>query len=333
MGAPPRVARLVQRAVHGGCDNPAAIPGLRRELAGRLAQRARVCAPRAEREQRAADGTRKWLVRTGAGLLVETVLLDDGGRRTLCLSSQAGCALGCDFCSTGRMGLSGNLGTADIVGQLRLVRGILAREGDGGRIGNVVFMGMGEPLHNFDAVVAAIQLFVDDYGYGLSRRRVTLSTLGLVPQLRRLAEHAHPALAVSLHAPDDALRNRLVPINRKYPIAMLLDAVRHYLAQLPSARRHVMIEYCLMHGCNDSPQQATALAGLLRGLACKINLIPFNPFPGAGYARPPSWAVGRFAARLRNGGFTATIRTTRGGRIDAACGQLAGAIPLIKAAL
>ena len=285
-------------------------------------------------EQVALDGTIKWLFDVGRGDAVETVFIPEAERGTLCISSQAGCAVNCRFCATGHQGFSRNLSTAEIVAQLWHAEFALrARLGlaPGERaITNVVMMGMGEPLQNYGALVPALRIMLDDHGYGLSRRRVTVSTSGVVPMIDRLRDDCPVALAVSLHAPDDALRDDLVPLNRKYPIAELLDSARRYLDRAP--RDFITFEYCMLDGVNDSPAQAEALLALLRGdegragVPCKINLIPFNPFPASGLKRSPADRVAEFAAVLQQGGIVTTVRKTRGDDIAAACGQLAGEV-------
>jgi 23S rRNA (adenine2503-C2)-methyltransferase len=280
----------------------------------------------------AADGTRKWLLDVGAGNAVEMVYIPEDDRGTLCISSQAGCALDCAFCSTGKQGFNRNLTTAEIVGQLwhanraLLADGISAPWVAQGRapITNVVLMGMGEPLANYDCVVSSLRLFLDDNAYGLSRRRVTLSTSGLVPALDRLREDCPVALAVSLHAGNDPLRDRLVPINRKYPLAQLLAACLRYLDRAP--RDFVTFEYVMLDGVNDAPEQALELARLVRDVPCKFNLIPWNPFPGAAFRTSPRVRILAFQKALMDAGFVTTIRKTRGEDIDAACGQLAGRV-------
>jgi 23S rRNA (adenine2503-C2)-methyltransferase len=269
------------------------------------------------------DGTRKWVMRVANGNCVETVLIPERGRNTLCVSSQVGCMLDCSFCSTGKQGFNGNLDASDIVGQLWLANEELREQGEA--VTNVVLMGMGEPLLNFDNVIVATNLMMEDLAFGLSKRRVTISTAGVVPAIHRLAEHTDVALAVSLHAPNDALRDELVPINRKYPIESLLAACRKYLAGL-GPHRSVTIEYTLLKGVNDTRAHARELAALLRDLRCKINLIPFNPFPGSGYERPDTDAVRAFQTSLLNAGYATMLRTTRGDDIDAACGQLIGQV-------
>ncbi len=284
-------------------------------------------------EHVSTDGTIKWLFDVGAGNAVETVYIPEDDRGTLCISSQAGCAVGCRFCSTGHQGFSRNLGAGEILAQLwhaehQLRASAAARTGSGANervITNVVMMGMGEPLQNYAALVPALRVMLDDHAYGLSRRRVTVSTSGVVPMIDRLREDCPVALAVSLHAPDDELRNHLVPLNRKYPIAELLDACNRYLEAAP--RDFITFEYCMLDGVNDSTEQAIALAQLLRGrVPCKINLIPFNPFPQSGLTCSPRDRVVAFAHRLQDAGIVTTIRKTRGDDIDAACGQLAGAV-------
>lgn len=276
-----------------------------------------------------ADGTHKWLFDVGGGNAVETVFIPEDDRGTLCVSSQAGCAVGCRFCSTGHQGFSRNLTTGEILAQLwqaehhlRARLGLAAGER---AITNVVMMGMGEPLQNYAALVPALKVMLDDHAYGLSRRRVTVSTSGVVPMIDRLAEDCPVALAVSLHAADDTLRDSLVPLNRKYPIDELLSACQRYLAAAP--RDFITFEYCMLDGVNDSPDDARRLLSLLKDrLHCKLNLIPFNPFPESGLLRSPRERVSAFARLLNDGGIVTTVRKTRGDDIDAACGQLAGEV-------
>jgi len=279
--------------------------------------------------QDSADGTIKWLFDVGDGNAVETVFIPEEDRGTLCISSQAGCAVGCRFCSTGHQGFSRNLTTGEILAQLWHAEHFLRRHLKRGErvITNVVMMGMGEPLQNYHALVPALRAMLDDHGYGLSRRRVTVSTSGVVPMIDRLAQDCPVALAVSLHAPNDALRDDLVPLNRKYPIAELLDACLRYLPAAP--RDFITFEYCMLDGVNDQPEHARELLALLkqhgeRGVPCKINLIPFNPFPDSGLTCSPRAVVQRFGQMLNEGGVVTTVRKTRGDDIDAACGQLAG---------
>ena len=324
---------------------------LAKDFRAQLAQCAEVRVPQITELQVSADGTRKWKLEADASQAFEMVYIPEPGRGTLCISSQVGCALDCSFCSTAQQGFNRNLTTAEIVGQVWLAaRELEAAVGAGaeedaqpeeplldaaidtqvitplsGRIiSNVVLMGMGEPLANFRNVVPALSIMLDDFGFDLSRRRVTLSTSGLVPQMYKLAEVSNVALAVSLHAPNDALRNELVPINRKHPISELLAACWHYLDEQNG--RSVTFEYVMLDGVNDSPGQARELVRLLRGHPAKLNLIPFNPFPGTRYRRSPLAVIQRFRDELIRGGVLATIRRTRGDDIDAACGQLAGRV-------
>ncbi len=279
--------------------------------------------PRAVSRRQSPDGTIKWVVRVANGNCVETVLIPDRGRNTLCVSSQVGCVLDCSFCATGKQGFNGNLGTTDIIGQIWLANEEL--RGRGESVSNVVFMGMGEPLLNLDAVLRAANLMMDDLAFGLSKRRVTISTAGVVPAIHALCGRSDVSLAVSLHAPNDALRNRLVPLNRKYPIAELLAACDRYVRGLGD-RRVLTMEYTLLKGVNDSLAQARELAELLRSVRCKINLIPFNPFPAAGYERPQPERVDAFRKTLMDAGLATMLRATRGDAIDAACGQLTGVV-------
>jgi 23S rRNA (adenine2503-C2)-methyltransferase len=308
---------------------------LAKPLREKLAACATIAAPAVVSDATAADGTRKWLLDVGNGNAVESVFIPEAGRGTLCVSSQAGCALDCRFCSTGKQGFSRNLSTAEIIGQLRVASRALARDAGAAKtqgaapaderiISNVVMMGMGEPLANFDNVVGAMRLMLDDYAYGLSRRRVTLSTSGIVPAIDRLRDACPVALAVSLHAPNDALRDALVPINRKYPLAELLAACRRYLDRAP--RDFITFEYVMLDGVNDGVEHARELVQLVRDLPCKFNLIPFNPFPNSGFRRSPREAIRRFAEILISAGLVVTTRKTRGDDIDAACGQLAGRV-------
>ena len=320
---PYRAKQLLRWIHHAGADDFAAMSDIAKALRERLATVATIEAPKVRLDTTAGDGTRKWLLDVGTGNAIETVFIPEPARGTLCVSSQAGCALECSFCSTGRQGFNRNLTTAEIIGQLWLAnRALRAATGTERPITNVVLMGMGEPLANFDNVVPAMQLMLDDAAYGLSRRRVTLSTSGLVPAIDRLADACPVALAVSLHAPNDALRNELVPINSKYPIRALLAACVRYLEKAP--RNFVMFEYVMLDGVNDTRAHARELAALVADVPCKVNLIPFNPFPNSGYARSTPEAVERFRNTLVGAGVTTTIRKTRGDDIDAACGQLAG---------
>ncbi len=275
------------------------------------------------------DGTIKWLFDVGDGNAVESVFIPEDDRGTLCVSSQAGCAVGCRFCSTGHQGFSRNLSTAEILAQLWFAEHFLRKHlhTEERVISNVVMMGMGEPLQNYSALIPALKTMLDDHGYGLSRRRVTVSTSGVVPMIDRLAQDCPVALAVSLHAPTDALRDPLVPLNRKYPIDELMQACVRYLEHAP--RDFITFEYCMLDGVNDQPEHAQALIELVRrharaGLRCKFNLIPFNPFPASGLKRSPQPQVQAFAKALLDAGLVTTVRKTRGDDIDAACGQLAG---------
>ena len=323
---PYRASQVMKWIYHSGVADIDAMTDISKTLRRRLQDTAEVRAPGFVPLRRAADGVVKWLAYTDRGQAVETVLIPDGGRRnTLCISSQVGCVLDCSFCATGKQGFNGNLDRAEIVGQVWQAAQHLAATGDTRGITNVVFMGMGEPLFNFDAVVDAVDVLMDHLAFGISKRRVTVSTAGVVPRIYDLAARTDVSLAVSLHAPRDELRNELVPINRKYPIAELLAACRHYLGRI-GPRRTITIEYTLIEGVNDSADDARDLARALRGLRCKVNLIPFNPFPNdaRGYRRPSADRVLRFQSHLLDAGFAAMVRTTRGDDIDAACGQLTG---------
>ncbi|MCX8003782.1 MAG: 23S rRNA (adenine(2503)-C(2))-methyltransferase RlmN [Burkholderiaceae bacterium] len=318
-------ARQLARWIHQrGAGSFDAMTDLAKSLRGKLAQRAEIVAPAVLRDTTAADGTRKWLLDVGGGNAVEAVFIPEDDRGTLCVSTQAGCAMGCAFCATGAQGFSRNLTTAEIVGQLWLAEHAL-RRADGERaISNVVLMGMGEPLQNLDAVVPALRLMLDDHGYGLSRRRVTVSTSGLVRQMDKLAELCPVALAVSLHAPNDELRDRLVPLNRKHPLRELMAACRRYLRVAP--RDFITFEYVMLDGINDRDEHARALIALVADVPCKFNLIPFNPFPGSALRRSSPQRIRAFAQILTEAGIVTTTRRTRGDDIDAACGQLAGAV-------
>src|SRR5581483_7550609 len=293
----------------------------------KLAREAVVRAPRVVSDTTAEDGTRKWLLDIGADNAIESVFIPEAARGTLCVSTQAGCTLACGFCSTGRQGFNRNLGVGEIVGQLwlasRSLDGAAGADGER-RITNVVMMGMGEPLLNFEPTVAALGLMLDGDAYGLSRRRVTVSTSGIVPMIDRLRDECPVALAVSLHAPNDALRDRLMPINRKYPLAELLDACNRYLERAP--RDFITFEYVMLRGVNDGEDHARELIGIAQRVPCKINLIPFNPFPDSGFERSPRETIRRFQETLNAAGVVTTTRKTRGDEIDAACGQLAGQI-------
>jgi len=325
-GEKPFRARQVLRWIYqSGESDFDAMSDLAKSLREKLKQIACVEAPKVMREELSDDGTRKWLFDMGAGNAVETVYIPEADRGTLCVSTQAGCALECAFCSTGRQGFSRNLSTAEIVGQLWWANRQLGKGNeDNWQISNVVLMGMGEPLLNFDHTVSALRLMLDDHAYGLSRRRVTVSTSGIVPAMDRLRDECPVALAVSLHAPNDALRDELVPINRKYPLRELLAACRRYLEKAP--RDFITFEYVLLDGVNDSAEQAHELVRLVRDVPCKFNLIPFNPFPQTHYRRSKPEAIRRFRDMLMQAGIVATTRRTRGDDIAAACGQLAGVV-------
>jgi 23S rRNA (adenine2503-C2)-methyltransferase len=298
---------------------------LGKDFRRRLSECAEVRVPEIAATQISADGTRKWLLKLDGGQAIEMVFIPEPGRGTLCISSQVGCAMDCTFCSTAQQGFNRNLDVAEIMGQVWLANRELGYSPDGDRvITNVVFMGMGEPLANYRNVVPAAELMMDDLGLDLSRRRVTISTSGLVPQMRRIAAETNVALAVSLHAPNDELRSQLVPINRRHPIAELLDACWHYVERQNA--RNVTFEYVMLDGVNDRAGHARELAALLRGRPAKLNLLPFNTFPGTVYRRSPEAAIERFRDLLIKGGVLATIRRTRGDDIDAACGQLVGRV-------
>ncbi|WP_019589435.1 MULTISPECIES: bifunctional tRNA (adenosine(37)-C2)-methyltransferase TrmG/ribosomal RNA large subunit methyltransferase RlmN [unclassified Thioalkalivibrio] len=326
-GEPRFRATQVAKWIHqGGVTEFDAMTNVSRKLRERLAREAEIRPPEVALEKTSDDGTVKWVLRLPDGNAIETVYIPDSGRGTLCVSSQVGCALDCTFCSTAQQGFNRNLTSAEIIGQVWLaMQRLPAPEGRPRAVTNVVMMGMGEPLANFDAVVPALQLMTDDNAYGLSRRRVTVSTSGLVPALDRLAGHTDVALALSLHAPNDELRDRLVPINRKYPIAPLIDACRRYV-EATGSHSGVTVEYVLLAGVNDRPEHARELAALLRELPCKLNLIPFNPFPGAPFDRPSEADIERFERLLQKAGYVTTVRRTRGDDIDAACGQLVGQV-------
>lgn len=302
---------------------------LAKSLREKLKVQAHVAALPIISQQISKDGTIKWLFDVGGGDAVETVFIPEDDRGTLCVSSQAGCAVGCRFCSTGHQGFSRNLTTAEILAQLWFAEHFLRKYLNQNErvISNVVMMGMGEPLQNYNALVPALKAMLDDHGYGLSRRRVTVSTSGVVPMMTRLSQDCPVALAVSLHAPNDALRDNLVPLNRKYPLDELLAECTHYLGKAP--RDFITFEYCMLQGVNDQPEHAQQLVQLIRrhaaqGLRCKFNLIPFNPFKESGLLRSDDATVAKFAETLIQAGFVTTVRKTRGDDIDAACGQLAG---------
>lgn len=330
IGQKPFRATQLARWIHRYCcDDFDAMTNLAKEFRARLKDLAYIKAPSIIREHKSADGTRKWLFDVGNGNAVEAVFIPEDDRGTLCISTQAGCAMGCLFCSTGKQGFNRNLTTGEIVGQLWTAERELRREAgitdpNDRVISNVVLMGMGEPLQNLDNVIPALRIFLDDNGYGLSRRRVTVSTSGLVRQMDKLGEAVPVALAVSLHAPDDALRDKLMPVNKKHPLEELLAACRRYLKVAP--RDFITFEYLLLGGINDTPEQARALVKLVKTVPCKFNLIPFNPFPDSDLKQPEREKVLAFAKILNDAGIVTTVRKTRGDDIAAACGQLAGEV-------
>lgn len=311
-----------------GVDNFDEMTNISKDLRNKLSGLAEVRAPEVIQQLDSADGTRKFLIRVTGGSAVEAVLIPDGDRGTLCVSSQVGCSLDCSFCSTGKQGFNRDLTAAEIIGQVWIAAKSYGQFGEKRPriITNVVMMGMGEPLLNFDNVVDSMNLMMHDNCYGISKRRVTLSTSGVVPALDKLGEVTDVCLAISLHAPNDELRNELVPINKKYPIAMLLDSAQRYIDGLPDNHRKITIEYTLIRNFNDRPHHAYELAELLKDIPVKINLIPFNPFDQSDYERVSNNSLKNFQDILIKAGYTATIRTTRGDDIDAACGQLAGSV-------
>ena len=331
LGAKPFRARQLMKWIYRrGAADFSSMTDLAQQFRAQLEEIAEITVPQIVTEQRSKDGTRKWMLRMDQVQGIETVYIPEPDRGTLCISSQVGCAMDCTFCATAQQGFNRNLSAAEIVGQvwlaqreLALASGTAVGEGDR-KITNVVFMGMGEPLANYRNVLPAMRIFLDDLGYDLSRRRVTLSTSGLVPQIYKLAEECNVALAVSLHAPNDELRDELVPINRKHKIAELLEACWHYIDQQNG--RSITFEYVMLDGVNDLPEHARQLAGLMRGRPAKLNLIPFNVFPGTHYRRSAPAAILKFRDILNDHGVIATIRKTRGDDIDAACGQLAGKV-------
>ena len=325
MGEKPFRAQQVQKWVHQrGVTAFDDMTDLGKVLRQRLAESAVVQIPEVVDTFHSSDGCIKWIIRVASGSLVETVYIPEAGRGTLCISSQAGCSLDCSFCATGKQGFDSNLGADEIIGQLWIANAELRRETGAQRvITNVVMMGMGEPLLNFENVIEALSLMMSDYAYGLSKRKVTISTSGVVPAIRKLKFHTDASLAISLHAPNDALRSEIMPINRRYPIAELLEAVSDYMASLPD-RRVPVIEYTLIRGVNDHKAHARELAELLADFPCKINLIPFNPFELSDYQAPSANVIGNFRQILQRAGYTVTVRTTRAEDIAAACGQLVG---------
>ncbi|WP_050453096.1 23S rRNA (adenine(2503)-C(2))-methyltransferase RlmN [Candidatus Burkholderia verschuerenii] len=334
LGEKPFRAKQLQRWIHQyGAEDFDGMTDLAKSLREKLKGRANMAMPDIICDHVSTDGTRKWLIDVGNGNAVETVFIPEETRGTLCVSSQAGCAVNCRFCSTGKQGFSRNLTTGEIIGQLRMAEFALRKSygrevggpGKGERVvTNVVMMGMGEPLLNYDAVVPVMRLMLDDNAYGLSRRRVTLSTSGVVPMMDRLGADLPVALAVSLHAPNDPLRDMLVPLNKKYPLRELMAACQRYLKVAP--RDFITFEYCMLDGVNDTEQHARELLAVTRDVPCKFNLIPFNPFPESGLMRSKNEQIKRFAQILMDAGIVTTVRKMRGDDIDAACGQLAGEV-------
>ncbi|WP_274571219.1 23S rRNA (adenine(2503)-C(2))-methyltransferase RlmN [Neisseria leonii] len=326
MGEKPFRAKQVMRWIHqGGAENFDEMSDLAKTLRAKLNEQAEVGVPALMTAQQSRDGTRKWLLDVGTGNGVETVFIPEAERGTLCISSQVGCALECTFCSTGRQGFNRNLSTAEIIGQLWWANKALGVTPKNERvISNVVMMGMGEPLANYDNVVSALSIMLDDHGYGLSRRRVTVSTSGMVPQMDRLKEDMPVALAVSLHASNDKVRDEIVPLNKKYPLKTLMAACQRYLVKAP--RDFVTFEYVMLDGVNDHAAHARELVELVKDTPCKFNLIPFNPFPHSGYERSSNKNIHVFKEILMEAGLVTTVRKTRGDDIDAACGQLAGQV-------
>ena len=325
---PFRASQILKWIHQLGVDDFDQMTNLSKPLRERLKQVAEIRAPEVVSQQDSTDGTRKWLIRVTGGSCIETVFIPEKDRGTLCVSSQVGCSLDCSFCATGKQGFNRDLTAAEIIGQVWIAAKSFDSLGAGKDrvVSNVVMMGMGEPLLNFENVVDAMGLMLHDNAYGLSKRRVTLSTSGVVPALDRLGDVSDVSLAISLHAPNDVLRDQLVPINKKYPIAMLLDSARRYLDKMPDVRRKITIEYTMMDRINDRDEHARELAILLKDIPCKINLIPFNPFAGSSYRRVTNTALNRFRDILHQEGYTVTVRTTRGDDIAAACGQLAGTV-------
>ncbi|MCU6433163.1 23S rRNA (adenine(2503)-C(2))-methyltransferase RlmN [Undibacterium sp. Jales W-56] len=332
LGEKPFRAKQLQRWIHQfGASNFEEMSDLAKSLREKLSTRAFIAAPAIISDHTSTDGTRKWLLDVGQGNAVETVFIPEENRGTLCISTQAGCAVNCRFCSTGKQGFNRNLSVGEIIGQLWMAE-FLLRETKGippgpkgeRQITNVVMMGMGEPLLNFEPTVTALRLMLDDNAYGLSRRRVTLSTSGVVPMIDKLSQECAVALAVSLHASNDALRDSLIPLNKKHPLQELMAACKRYLEFAP--RDFITFEYCMLDGVNDTDQHARELVQLVKNVPCKFNLIPFNPFPESGLKRSANPRIKAFAQVLMDAGLVTTVRKTRGDDIDAACGQLAGEV-------
>jgi 23S rRNA (adenine2503-C2)-methyltransferase len=324
---PFRATQIVKWIHQRGVEDFSLMTDLSKNLRLKLEETCFIKAPEVVHEQLSKDGTRKWVISVGNNDLIEMVLIPDGDRATLCVSSQVGCAVDCSFCATGKEGFSRNLTLDEIIGQVWVAANSfgIPRQGSDRNVTNVVMMGMGEPLHNFEPVVKAMDLMMDDNAYGLSKRKVTLSTSGLVPQIDKLSEVSDVSLTISLHAPNDALRDQLVPINKKYPIQDLLNSVKRYVESCED-KRVTTIEYILINEINDSLEIAEELATLLKQLPCKINLIPFNPFPKSDYQKPSRNRIKKFQQLLQEKGYVTTIRSTRGDDIMAACGQLVGQV-------
>ncbi|WP_423682055.1 23S rRNA (adenine(2503)-C(2))-methyltransferase RlmN [Undibacterium sp. WLHG33] len=330
LGEKPFRAKQLQRWIHQfGASSFDEMTDLAKSLREKLATRAVIAAPAVISDHTSSDGTRKWLVDVGQGNAVETVFIPEENRGTLCISTQAGCAVNCRFCSTGKQGFNRNLTVGEIIGQLwmaefelRKTKGVIPGPKGERQITNVVMMGMGEPLLNFEPTVAALRLMLDDNAYGLSRRRVTVSTSGVVPMIDKLSQECPVALAVSLHASNDTLRDSLIPLNKKYPLSELMAACKRYLEFAP--RDFITFEYCMLDGVNDTDMHARELVQLVKNVPCKFNLIPFNPFPESGLKRSANPRIKAFAQVLMDAGIVTTTRKTRGDDIDAACGQLAG---------
>lgn len=342
IGEKPFRAKQVYKWIHQLCVTDfEQMTDLSKVLRAKLSELAEVRPPKIAFQKYSEDGTRKWVLdmedENGKSSKVETVLIPDGQRMTLCVSSQVGCALDCSFCSTGKQGFQRDLSASEIIGQLWVANASFPVPEDAGKgknkqkshhnITNIVMMGMGEPLLNYDNVLAALNIMKDDCAYGISRRRLTVSTSGIVPAIDKLSEDIDVALALSLHAPNDELRNELVPVNKKYPLKEVLAACERYLGVHESqSHRSITIEYVLLNGVNDLPEHAEQMAKLLKGLPCKLNLIPFNPFPHSGYKKPSYMHIRKFQERLQQAGYITTVRSTRGDDIDAACGQLVGQV-------
>jgi len=321
-----RATQIIKWIHFQGVQDIHAMTNISKTLREKIAEIAEIRAPEIAYESTCADGTQKWVLRLMDGNCIETVFIPEKTRGTLCVSSQVGCILNCDFCSTGKQGFNRNMTMAEIIGQVWVAARSLSKNAGlhDHAITNVVMMGMGEPLLNFDPVVSAMDLMLDDFGYGLSKRRVTLSTAGVIPAMRELRKISDVALAVSLHAPNDELRNILVPLNKKYPLKELMDVCRDYFKD--DKRRYVTMEYVMLAGVNDTPDHARQLIRLLNGVKAKVNLIPFNPFPNTAYKRSDAATIDAFREMLMNAGINAITRKTRGDSIDAACGQLVGEV-------